>query len=273
MANSKISEPVLLPIPTEDEKKLAIQIYNSYYIGRHSPKLPNLVETIRSFGDYSRPYQIFLGGPQSTRMNITNEELVLTKRAVEYFGANVFVHSQYIINLSNENEWSTNILIKNLEYAQKSGFKGVVVHVGKSVKLSPLIALDIMKKNISKVLEYSTEECPLLLETPAGQGTELLTESKDFIDFVGEFDSKKLGVVVDTCHTFACGKCPLEYIKYFTEGDKKEMLKLIHFNDSKEKCGSRKDRHAFIGEGHIGLHKMNMIAHYCYENKLPMVIE
>ena len=260
-----------------EQYEIGMMLMSKYKIGTHTPKLPKLVDTIRRLPDYSRPYQIFLGGPQNTRMRMDEEELVITKRLVEHSGAKVFVHSQYIINLCGDNDWATELLIKNLQSGVMAGFKGVVVHVGKSVKMSVTEAMNRMRENVRKALEYATEDCPLLLETPAGQGTETLTDVDDFINFVEEFDDPRLRVCVDTCHTFACGHCPMTYINKFTEApiDSKrhKLLKLIHFNDSKVPCGSRKDRHAFIGTGHIGLETMNHIAKHCDEYSLPMVVE
>ena len=71
---------------------------------------------------------------------------------------------------------------------------------------------------------------------------------------------------------FACGSQPLEYIKKVSEHNI-DLLKLIHYNDSKTPCGSCVDRHAYMGTGHIGLDKMEEIAEYCYNKSLPMVIE
>lgn len=259
-----------------EQYEIGMMLMARYKIGRHAPKLPRLVDTIREFGDYSRPYQIFLGGPQNTKMKMDEEELVLTKRLIDHTRANVFVHSQYIINLCSDNEWATELLIKNLKCGNLAGFKGVVVHVGKSVKLPLKEALDTMRTNLTKAIEYASEECPILLETPAGQGTETLTDADEFIEFVESFDDPRLRVCVDTCHTFACGHCPMDYINRFTEtsdSKRKDLLKLIHFNDSKTPCASRKDRHAFIGTGHIGLEMMNTIAKHCDEHCLPMVVE
>jgi deoxyribonuclease-4 len=230
---------------------------NKYNIGSHMKKEKSLVDTVSSL-PIDRPSQIFLGGPQSTHMNIADKELDETASVVMARGLQVFVHSQYIINLSavnnkETNSWNTDLLRKNLRYSAKAGFKGVVVHVGKSTTQNIAIALETMRESINTSLLDATDACPLLLETPAGQGSELLTDKKHFIDFVKSFRDKRLGVCIDTCHVFACGHDPIEYIKMFDN----DLVKLVHFNDSKESCGSCKDRHAFIGTGHIGIKIMS----------------
>ena len=253
--------------------EMAMTIYNSYKIGFHTAKLPKLAESIRVLGDYSRPYQIFLGNPKSARFNISEEDVALSARVVSVTGANIFVHSQYIINLCNRPSWQVESLRKNLEYARMIGFKGVVVHVGKSVGKHPGESIMRMRDNILSVLESGSVDCPLLLETPAGQGTETLTGMEEFMDFVASIDDRRFGICVDTCHTFACGHCPLDYIQRCVSASASSRLRLVHFNDSKTECGSRKDRHEYIGMGHIGLAKMGDIAELCHSNGIPMVVE
>jgi deoxyribonuclease-4 len=243
-----------------------------YLIGFHASKQKSLVVTLQMLPDYRKPYQIFLGGPQNTHMRIEDGELAAASQVVQDNKLNVYVHSQYIINLcTDNNEWNTELLKKNLKYANTIGCKGVVVHVGKSTTKAVPEALENMKKNIIKTLENATEACPLLLETPAGQGTETLKDQKEFIDFVAEINDPRLRICLDTCHVFACGHKPLDYIQSILE--RPSLLKLIHYNDSAAPCGSCVDRHAFMGTGHIGMDGMKAIAELCASNNLPMVIE
>jgi deoxyribonuclease-4 len=244
-----------------------------YFIGFHAPKQKTLVDTIRSFPDYKKPYQIFLGGPQSSQLRIDDGELAAAASLVAEKGVNLYVHSQYIINLCTAglDGWNVALLKKNLQYAAAIGCKGVVVHVGKSTTTTVPEALESMRKNIVACLEDATEECPLLLETPAGQGTETLTGVDDFLGFVSGIADPRLRVCVDTCHVFACGHKPLEYLEKCNEHP--GLLKLVHYNDSAAPCGSCVDRHAFMGSGHIGMDGMRQIAELCHAKVVPMVIE
>ena len=238
-------------------------------IGCHMSKLKSLAMTV--FGlPTDRPSQIFLSGPQSSKLEIADEELAATAA----IASNYYIHSPYIINLctkaSAENEaYHTRLLIKNLQYGVVAGAKGVVVHVGKSTTQPLAEALATMKANILEAMEHATPTCPILLETPAGQGSEVLCDPAEFIAFVTAIGDPRLRICVDTCHVFACGHDPLDYIKKVPDG----FLKLIHFNDSAALSGSRLDRHAFVGEGHIGLAKMTEIAHYGKARTIPMLVE
>jgi len=241
-------------------------------IGWHVGKKKNLANSIATLGDYSRPYQIFLGGPQNSKMTIADDDLAATLGIVIKNNAKIYVHSQYIINLSNKiDTWHVSLLQKNLQYTRTFGGKGVVVHVGKSTTQPLAEALEHMRSAIVKTIEFATEDCPLLLETPAGQGTELLTGMSEFLDFVASFDDPRLRICVDTCHVFACGHNPLEYIT--AAAARPNLLKLVHFNDSHGACGSCVDRHAHIGTGKIGIDGMANIAKLCTSHKFPMIIE
>ncbi len=254
---------------------LALALTETYKIGHHAPKLPTLMKTVAEFPDPTKPYQIFLGGPQSSKMKVTDGELAATSSLIAAAHLKVYVHSQYIINLANAaapDDWNVALLARNLQYAAAIGCRGVVVHVGKATDKPYATALENMRVNIARVLEHATPECPLLLETPAGQGTETLKGDDEFIGFVESFGGDpRLRVCLDTCHVFACGHKPLTFIDKLAA--KPDLLRLIHFNDSLEPCGSCKDRHAPIGGGHIGYTGMEAIAKRCHELRLPMVIE
>jgi len=238
-------------------------------IGTHISKKPTLSATVQGLPDYRKPYQIFLGNPQSSRLTVSEADALKASEIVKTHDAQVFVHTPYIINLCQKNDWATTLLQKNASVSAAAGFKGVGAHVGKSVKLPLKDALDTMRYTLQEAIPHATAESPILLETPAGQGTETLTNPKDFIDFVKSFDDPRLRICLDTCHVFACGHQPLAYMDMVPP----ELLKLVHYNDSKEPCGSKKDRHAFMGTGHIGEEAMKRIAERCKSCGYPMVIE
>lgn len=245
-----------------------------YFIGFHAPKHKSLMDTVRALPDYRKPYQIFLGGPQSTSLRIEDGELAATAGLIADNHVNLYVHSQYMINLCTlgaGDDWNVKLLMKNLQYAAAIGSKGVVVHVGKSTDKPIPEAMENMKKNLVRCLEAATVSCPLLLETPAGQGTETLKAQDEFIEFVTSIKDPRLGVCLDTCHVFACGHKPLDYISRFDAHP--GLLKLCHYNDSAAPCGSCVDRHAFMGTGHIGMNGMRDIALLCSSKGVPMIIE
>ena len=261
---------------TQQKQVEAMLLFSLYPIGRHVQKLKSLPLTIRSLPSFTRPYQIFLSGNMNTKLNIAEEELQQTGSLVQQSGASLFIHSPYIINLcmqpGTNDDYHTKLLIKNLEYGAKAGAKGVVVHVGKTTDQDPEVAQTYMLENLQTALEHATPSCPLLLETPAGQGTECLKTYEEFVTLVKAFNDPRLRICVDTCHIFACGHEPTSYISRILQTDR-DLLKLVHYNDSSTPCGSCVDRHACPGLGHIGLETMTQVAEICSKAGVPMLYE
>ena len=126
----------------------------------------------------------------------------------------------------------------------------------KEVKMGKELAIQNMKQNILEILNLASNSSPFILETPAGQGIELLITYQEFSDFykdIIKFDTKnKFKICIDTCHVFAAGNDPYDYIQNWIIDHGKESIALIHFNDSCGKQGCKKDRHKTPGEGEIG---------------------
>lgn len=252
------------------------EIQARYNIGCHVHKEKSMVTTIQALANIPYPLQIFLGGPISSKVNIADAELAQAATEMAKTNLRLFVHAPYIINLSadkdEKNNFGVELLKKNLQYANIMGCKGVVVHVGKSVKKTKEQAVANMKRALLEALDSATETCPILLETPAGQGTELLTTYEEFVSFVNEINDPKIRICVDTCHVFATGQDPLTYLERLTK-EHPQLIKLVHYNDSAAACGSCLDRHAAFGTGQIGLETMLKIAEHCATHSYPMVIE
>jgi deoxyribonuclease-4 len=251
-------------------------IINEFRIGSHILKKKKLYSTVLEIEDSKRPYQIFF--TKSADFNIEDIDIAETLNIINNKGIKLFIHSPYLLNLciepGTEDNYVVNSLTKHLRYANSCGAKGVVVHVGKSCNKNLSEALSNMTLNILTVLEAATINCPLLLETPAGQGTEVLTNIKDMLDFMSSIDDDRFGLCIDTCHVFASGINPMEYIETFIKNIKyRKYIKLVHFNDSKGECGSCVDRHAQLGSGLIGKEELINCAKICSMYNIPMLIE
>jgi deoxyribonuclease-4 len=249
----------------------------THNIGSHIRKEKTIASTMLGILPMKeRPFQVFLSGPQTTKIVLKDEDVAASAEIQMGNNLQMYVHSPYIINLCQEpgtkDDYSVVCLIKTMEHSVAMGMRGVVVHVGKSTTMDVRIAEEHMRQNIMTVLEYATEECPLLLETPAGQGTEMLKTYGEFLTFVCSFKSTKLRVCIDTCHVFATGQSPYDYITSLHTVDP-SMIKLVHFNDSAAACGTCVDRHAYIGMGYIGFDEMKKIADYCKKCAIAMLVE
>ncbi len=250
-------------------------LMDHYGIGRHLSKEKTLAQSLQVIPDVSRAWQYFLSSPRMTRVSVSAEDVAASRAYITRTGARIFIHSPYIINLCQApgpDNYGVACLRSTLTAAAAMGCRGVVVHVGKTVKMDAAEALANMRANVLACLHTATADCPLLLETPAGQGTETLLTYAEFFGFVAEIADPRLRVCVDTCHVFASGQCPLEYLQRAIR-EYPGWVRLIHFNDSLGVRGSCVDRHAPPGEGHIGLAQMTAIAEAGRAAGIGMVYE
>lgn len=247
-------------------------VFNEYEIGSHVSKAGGLAEVLEKL-DPKRPYQIFFTS-HKINFQISNDEIIKCKSIVDRKKLRIFVHTPYLINLATDKPYIVSSLQQHLTTAAQCGFKGCVVHVGKSCKQDLNICLENMRSNILKSIEVAIPECPLLLETPAKQGTEMLTTFEEFTDFIFSINDARLGICVDTCHVFSAGYMPTDYVGRLTnKNNGLAYLKLIHFNDSEKECNSCLDRHALFGTGKIPVMELLNIAFMAQNNDIPMVIE
>ena len=118
----------------------------------------------------------------------------------------------------------------------------------------------------------------VLLETMAGKGSEIggcFEELREIMDRVAL--TEKVGVCFDTCHTWDAGydiAGDLDgVLKRFDDVIGLDRLKAVHFNDSKNARGSRKDRHEKLGQGCIGMEALKRVARHPALQNLPFILE
>lgn len=255
--------------------------------GHHIHKGKTIEASLTEFSDRrpNRPCQLFITNPRSgKRSAATPGQVAAAAPLVRTRNLTVFIHAPYVINLcANVSEirdgklihWQQDILNGDLQLGVVLGCKGVVVHTGMQKLRTLEEARNTMYHMVATALQYATEDCKLLLETPCGEGTEICTRLEELGEFCHLFSPeqrKKLGLCVDTCHVFAAGYDPLVYLQHWHQHVKVPIC-LVHFNDSKDTQGSHRDRHAMPGTGNIGAVKMQAIADWCVAHSIPMVIE
>ena len=142
---------------------------------------------------------------------------------------------------------------------------------GSPVAQGPAKGIELIAQQLNDVLTPD-QQTTVLLETMAGKGTEVgrtFEELRAIIDRVEHDD--KLGVCLDTCHVWDGGYDIREHLdEVLTEFDRViglPRLRAIHLNDS------HKDRHARIGEGHIGLDALVRVVHHPALKDLPFILE
>ena len=194
-------------------------------------------------------------------------------------------HSSYLINIASPdpelNKKSYAALKEEMERCEVLKIPNLVMHPGSHVGSGEEAGLDKIAASIKNLLsELENNHCCLLLETTAGQGSNLgytFEQLAYIIAEVGETD--QLGVCMDTCHIFAAGypitdeKDYKKTMKQFNDIIGLDKLRIIHMNDSKKEFGSKKDRHEHIGEGEIGIDAFRNIVNDKRLKKIPMILE
>ena len=125
----------------------------------------------------------------------------------------------------------------------------------------------------------STTTVTPLLETMAGSGNVIGATFNDLASIISLVEDKsRIGVCLDTCHVFAAGydlRTPASFSSVMKDLDETvgmKYVKALHLNDSKAPFGSRRDLHANIGTGFLGLRAFwNVMNEKRFEG-LPMVL-
>lgn len=145
-------------------------------------------------------------------------------------------------------------------------------HVGQGVDTGIQQIVDALRKALKH--QYPVT---VLLETMAGKGSEIggdFSQLKSILDGVG---CDALGVCLDTCHVWDAGYDIVQNLDgVLAEFDRViglSKLKAIHLNDSKNQISSRKDRHACLGDGFLGLDTFRNIVKHPQLQGIPMILE
>jgi len=213
-------------------------------------------------------FQIFSASPRMWRASMPAKRSIFAlRRARERLDLYpLAIHANYLINLASLDpvirEKSIDGFRGELERAAAIGAEYLVTHPG-SYK-GQLVEQAIAAFALGMVAAASGCEASgvtVLLENTAGSGFHIgcrLDELRLIRDLVARTSDLEIGYCLDTCHLLAAGydiatKAGLK--KTVVEADSVlglENVKVIHANDSKMPLGSHVDRHARIGEGHIG---------------------
>lgn len=228
---------------------------------------------------------LYTGAPQNTRrkeikdLNIEAGWEYAQKAGIE----EIVVHAPYIINLANTVkpeifELATEFLQKEIFRTAAMRSKILVLHPGSHLNEGVEAGIAQVVKGLNLVLDNNEDDVYIALETMAGKGSELgrsFEELKMIYDGVNK--KERLRVCFDTCHVNDAGYDLVgDYegvIQRFDEVIGLEQIAVMHINDSLNPCGAHKDRHANIGEGHIGFETLQKIVHDERFLKIPKILE
>lgn len=193
----------------------------------------------------------------------------------------IVAHAPYTLNLCSATDhickFSRDIFADDLKRLENIKGSFYNFHPGSHTGQGTAVGIKKITDAINEILK-DNQTTIVLLETMTGKGSEVggnFEELRMIIDNVRLND--KIGVCLDTCHVFDGGYDIVNNLESTIEEFDKiigiKKLKAVHLNDSKNICGSRKDRHEQIGKGKIGLEAFESIINHKHFRDLPFILE
>ncbi|HCG25974.1 MAG TPA: deoxyribonuclease IV [Lentisphaeria bacterium] len=218
----------------------------------------------------------------------------LTQESIKAFKANckahgfsaehILPHDGYLINLGNpdpaKRAQSLKAFTDEMSRCMQLGLDRLNFHPGSHLREIPEDdCLKLIAESVNAALS-ETEGVTAVIENTAGQGSNL-GYSFEQIARIMELieDQSRVGVCIDTCHSFAAG-----YDLKSEDGYEQTMnaferiigfrfLRGVHLNDSKSVLGGHLDRHNSIGKGELGLEPFRRLMNDRRFDNIPMVLE
>jgi deoxyribonuclease IV len=218
----------------------------------------------------------------------------LTRENIERFKDNcsklgfdpgmILPHDSYLINLGNPSkeplEQSRKSFLDEMKRCELLGLNLLNFHPGSHLKqISEEDCMKLIAESVNIALD-KTKGVTAVIENTAGQGSNVgyrFEHLKFIIDHVD--DKSRVGVCLDTCHTFTAGydlKSEEGYAATMTEFEKVigfSYLRALHLNDSKKEFASRVDRHDNLGKGFLGEGLFKRIMNDPRFDNMPLILE
>ena len=232
---------------------------------------------------HANTFQFFTRNPRGARAKEINPEdvKIFHKKAKEQGIAQILAHAPYTLNACSADEsvreFAVNIMRDDLQRMECTPGNCYNFHPGSHVKQGPETGIAYIAQMLNELLKKD-QSTTVLLETMAGKGSEVGRNFEELREILDRVElQEKMGVCLDTCHVSDGGYDIVHDLDgVLTEFDSiigLRRLKAIHLNDSKNPPGSRKDRHACLGEGTIGLEALGRIVRHPALKDLPFCLE
>lgn len=195
----------------------------------------------------------------------------------------VLPHGSYLVNLAQKEpdkaEQAYDCFLDDMKRCEALGIKLYNFHPGNTGPHPRPEAIARIAANLNRA-HKATKSVVTLLENMAGGGNVIGSTFEDLRDIIALIDDKsRVGVCIDTCHSFAAGydlRTPEAFKKTMESFSKivgMNYLRALHINDSKAPFSSHRDLHANIGTGFLGLRAFHNVVNYEPFQHLPMVLE
>lgn len=236
----------------------------------------------------AKAFALFTRNPSRWKSKaLSDKEIEAFRRNCDNLGYTpdvILPHDSYLINLGSPDPEklakSREAFLDEMRRCEQLGLSMLNFHPGSHLKLIDTDdCLDLIAESLNLILS-ETKGVKAVIENTAGQGSNLGFEFGQIGHIIDRIkDKSRVGVCIDTCHTFAAGydlSTKEGYEATWREFDEKiglEYLSAIHLNDSKRELGSHVDRHAPLREGHIGEQFFHWMMNDPRLDNIPIVLE
>lgn len=228
-------------------------------------------------------FQFFTRNPRGSKAKKMDEKdaSALMSLAREHQFAPLLAHAPYTMNPCAADphirEFAGMVFIEDLAHMEYLPGNFYVFHPGNHVGQGVEAGIDLIVHLLNQVLRPD-QATTVLLETMSGKGTEVASSFDEIEQILQRVAvSKKMGVCLDTCHIYSAGYDIVNNLDGVLEQFDKiiglDRLKAVHLNDSLSPYASRKDRHAKIGQGSLGLQAITNIINHPRLRSLPFYLE
>ena len=196
----------------------------------------------------------------------------------------ILPHDSYLINLGHPEAEalakSRAAFVDEMQRCEQLGLSLLNFHPGSHLRqIEESRSLALIAESINRALDQ-TQGVVAVIENTAGQGSNLGHRFEHLAEIIdGVEDKSRVGVCLDTCHTFAAGydlRTEAACAATFAEFERVVgfgYLRAMHLNDSKATLGARVDRHHSLGRGHIGLEVFRYLMNDERFDRIPLVLE
>lgn len=259
-------------------------------VGVHAPTAGGLARSALAYLDATgaQAVQVFVGNPRGWRLSAGDpEQDAQFAAACARRGVPAYVHATLLVNLGSPTAQTVRHSAATLDHALSRaaaiGAAGVVFHAGSAVDPAHAErAMTQVRETLLPLLDAAarTGGPRLLVEPSAGGGQSLASRVEHLGPYLDAVDWHPwLGVCFDTCHAWAAGHdlaAPGGMTRTLdalvaTVGP--DRLLLVHANDSRDACGSTRDRHETIGKGQIGEDAFAELMAHPATAGVPVIVE
>lgn len=269
--------------------KYARDLNSKYKFGAHVGTAKGVSNSVvNSMNIGANSFALFLKSPRQWKANaLKPDEIAKFAQLCEKYGYNprtdCLPHGSYMINLGNpdpvKEENSYGGFLDDLQRCEQLNIGLYNFHPGSSLDGDHKEALARLAKNINRAIA-ETKFVKIVIENMAGHGNLIGSDLQDIRDVIDMVEDKtRVGVCIDTCHTFAAGYDITDsthweiFWKNFDDIIGMKYLLAIHLNDSKAPIGANKDLHQKLGYGYLGLEVFRIIANDERMKNIPIILE